>query len=47
MDRFNKQKVTEEGKKKLSTNNSSENIKKKMKAVAANQKDQPNDMNDQ
>ena len=29
MDRFNKQKVTEEGKKKLSTNNSSENIKKK------------------
>ena len=28
MDRFNKQKVTEEGKKKLSTNNSSEKIKK-------------------
>ena len=47
MDRFDQLKVTEEGKKKLSTKSSSEKIDRKMKAVDANQKDQPTAMNDQ
>ena len=47
MDRFDQLKVTEEGKKKLSTKSSSEKIGRKMKAVDGNQKDQPIDMNDQ
>ena len=45
--RFDQLKVTEEGKRKLSTNCSSEKIDRKMKAVDANQKDKPTDMNDQ
>ena len=47
MDRFDNLKVTEEGNKKLSTKSSSEKIGRKMKAIDANQKDQPTDMNDQ
>ena len=46
-DRFDQLKVSEEGKKKLSTKSSSEKIDRKMKAVDANQKDQPTEMNDQ
>ena len=45
--RFDQLKVTEEGKRKLSTKSSSEKIDRKMKAVDANQKDKPTDMNDQ
>ena len=47
MDRLDQLKVSEEGKKKLSTKSSSEKIGIKMKAVDANQKDRPTDMNDQ
>ena len=47
MGRFDQLNVTEEGKKKLSTKSSSERIDRKMKAVDANQKDKPTDMNDQ
>ena len=39
--------MSEEGKKKLSTKSSSEKIDRKMKAVDANQKDQPTEINDQ
>ena len=46
-DRFDQVKVTEEGKKKLSIKSSSEKIDRKVKAVDANQKDQPTEMNDQ
>ena len=38
--------MTEEGKKKLSTKSSCEKIDRKIKAVDANQKDEPTEMND-
>ena len=47
MDRFDQLKVTEEGKKKLSSKISSEKRDRKMKAVDANQKNKPTDINDQ
>ena len=47
MDRFDQLKVTEKGKKKLSTKRSSEKIERKTKAVDDNQKVQPTDLNDQ
>ena len=46
-DRFYQLKVTEEGKKKLSTKGSNEKIDRKMYTVDANQKDQPTEINDQ
>ena len=45
--RFDQLKLTEEGKKKLSSKSNSEKIDKKMKVVDANQKDKPTEMNDQ
>ena len=47
MDRFDQLKVTEEGKKKLSSKISSKKGDRKMKAVDANQKNEPTDINDQ
>ena len=45
--RFDQLNVTEEGKKKSSTKRSSEKIDRKIKAVDADQKDEPTEMNDQ
>ena len=47
MNRFDQLQLNEEGKKKLSTKSSSDKIDRKMKAVDANQKDEPTEMNDQ
>ena len=47
MDRFHQLKVTEEGNIKLSAKSSSQKIDRKLKAVDANQKVQPSDVNGQ